>query len=219
LGFDTTGRLLETVVLVFESGHQLVIHAMPARKKYLDLLPWRPSRNPGSRPTGPATAHRRSSPPKGRRSSPPKGVRTGSGATGHDRGRPGSTTKGLPTPCVSVVLPRTVHRITDRRKPTGRELVTCPGAIRRPPSAVGVDHAGHPYAESALARGAEHGPGVGVTVVGECTDGATDGLGEQRVCCAQADQPGDGGVCPDEGAGHWSLRRRSARAARSSRST
>jgi hypothetical protein len=39
LGFDTTGRLLETVVLVFESGHQLVIHAMPARKKYLDLLP------------------------------------------------------------------------------------------------------------------------------------------------------------------------------------
>lgn len=39
LGFDTTGRLLETVVLVFESGHQLIIHAMPARKKYLDLLP------------------------------------------------------------------------------------------------------------------------------------------------------------------------------------
>jgi hypothetical protein len=39
LGFDTTGCLLETVVLVFESGHQLVIHAMPARKKYLDLLP------------------------------------------------------------------------------------------------------------------------------------------------------------------------------------
>lgn len=39
LGFDTTGRLLETVVLVFESGDQLVIHAMPARKKYLELLP------------------------------------------------------------------------------------------------------------------------------------------------------------------------------------
>lgn len=39
LGFDTTGRLLETVVLVFESSDQLVIHAMPARKKYLDLLP------------------------------------------------------------------------------------------------------------------------------------------------------------------------------------
>jgi hypothetical protein len=39
LGFDTAGRLLETVVLVFESGQQLIIHAMPARKKYLDLLP------------------------------------------------------------------------------------------------------------------------------------------------------------------------------------
>ena len=32
-------RLLETVVLVFESGEEMVIHAMPARKKYLDLLP------------------------------------------------------------------------------------------------------------------------------------------------------------------------------------
>jgi hypothetical protein len=30
---------LETVVLVFESGDELVIHAMPARKKYIDLLP------------------------------------------------------------------------------------------------------------------------------------------------------------------------------------
>ena len=39
LGFDTKARLLETVVLVFESGDELVIHAMPARKKYLDLLP------------------------------------------------------------------------------------------------------------------------------------------------------------------------------------
>jgi hypothetical protein len=39
LGFDTNARLLETVVLIFESGHELVIHAMPARKKYLDLLP------------------------------------------------------------------------------------------------------------------------------------------------------------------------------------
>lgn len=39
LGFDTTARLLETVVLVFESGEEMVIHAMPARKKYLDLLP------------------------------------------------------------------------------------------------------------------------------------------------------------------------------------
>lgn len=39
LGFDTNARLLETVVLVFESGDELVIHAMPTRKKYLDLLP------------------------------------------------------------------------------------------------------------------------------------------------------------------------------------
>jgi len=39
LGFDTTARLLETVVLVFESGEEMVIHAMPARRKYLDLLP------------------------------------------------------------------------------------------------------------------------------------------------------------------------------------
>lgn len=39
LGFDTQARLLETVVLVFESGQELVIHAMPARKKFWDLLP------------------------------------------------------------------------------------------------------------------------------------------------------------------------------------
>lgn len=39
LGFDTNARLLETVVLVFASGDEMVIHTMPARKKYLDLLP------------------------------------------------------------------------------------------------------------------------------------------------------------------------------------
>lgn len=39
LGFDTRARLLETVVLVFESAEELVIHAMPARKQYWDLLP------------------------------------------------------------------------------------------------------------------------------------------------------------------------------------
>jgi hypothetical protein len=38
-GFDTRARLLETVVLIFESGDGMVIHAMPARTKYLDLLP------------------------------------------------------------------------------------------------------------------------------------------------------------------------------------
>lgn len=38
LGFDTQGRLLETVVLVFDSGNELVIHAMKARPQLLDLL-------------------------------------------------------------------------------------------------------------------------------------------------------------------------------------
>ena len=39
LGFDIQGRLLETVVLVFDSGNELVIHAMKARPPLLDLLP------------------------------------------------------------------------------------------------------------------------------------------------------------------------------------
>ena len=39
LGFDTRGRLLETVVLVFDSGNELIIHAMKARPQVLDLLP------------------------------------------------------------------------------------------------------------------------------------------------------------------------------------
>jgi len=39
LGFDTRARLLETVVVVFDRGDELVIHAMPARKQYWDLLP------------------------------------------------------------------------------------------------------------------------------------------------------------------------------------
>lgn len=39
LGFDTRARLLEAVVLTFESGEEMVIHAMPARKQYWDLLP------------------------------------------------------------------------------------------------------------------------------------------------------------------------------------
>ncbi len=39
LGFDTQARLLETVVLIFDSREEMVIHAMPARKKYLELLP------------------------------------------------------------------------------------------------------------------------------------------------------------------------------------
>lgn len=39
LGFDTRARLLETVVLVFESGEELIIQAMPARRHLWDLLP------------------------------------------------------------------------------------------------------------------------------------------------------------------------------------
>lgn len=39
LGFDTAGRLLEVVVLVFDSGNELIIHAMKARPQMLDLLP------------------------------------------------------------------------------------------------------------------------------------------------------------------------------------
>ena len=39
LGFDTQGRLLETVVLIFDSGNELVIHAMKARPQMLELLP------------------------------------------------------------------------------------------------------------------------------------------------------------------------------------
>ena len=39
LGFDMKARLLETVVLVFADGAEMVIHAMPARKQYIDLLP------------------------------------------------------------------------------------------------------------------------------------------------------------------------------------
>lgn len=38
LGFDTRARLLETVVLIFASGDQLAIHAMTARKQYVELL-------------------------------------------------------------------------------------------------------------------------------------------------------------------------------------
>ncbi|MDV8009276.1 toxin [Rhodococcus sp. IEGM 1318] len=39
LGFDPDGRLLELVVLRFDSGNELLIHAMKARSRYLDLLP------------------------------------------------------------------------------------------------------------------------------------------------------------------------------------
>ncbi len=38
IGFDTRGRLLETVVLVFDSGNELVIHAIKCRPQYLSFL-------------------------------------------------------------------------------------------------------------------------------------------------------------------------------------
>lgn len=38
LGFDAAGRLLEVVVLRFDDGNELLIHAMKARRQYLDLL-------------------------------------------------------------------------------------------------------------------------------------------------------------------------------------
>jgi hypothetical protein len=38
LGFDRHGRLLELVIVTFDSGNQLVIHAMKARRSVLDLL-------------------------------------------------------------------------------------------------------------------------------------------------------------------------------------
>ncbi|MBX3312246.1 MAG: hypothetical protein KF916_05050 [Microbacteriaceae bacterium] len=38
LGFDTRGRLLETVVLIWDDGTEEVIHSMKARKKYIDFL-------------------------------------------------------------------------------------------------------------------------------------------------------------------------------------
>ena len=38
LGFDGQGRLLELQVLIFDSGDELVIHAMKARKQYVGLL-------------------------------------------------------------------------------------------------------------------------------------------------------------------------------------
>lgn len=39
IGFDTHGRLLELVVLVFDSGNELIIHAMKARPQTIRLLP------------------------------------------------------------------------------------------------------------------------------------------------------------------------------------
>lgn len=39
LGFHPQGRLSELFVLIFDSGNELVIHAMKARPQYFDLLP------------------------------------------------------------------------------------------------------------------------------------------------------------------------------------
>lgn len=37
LGFDTKARMLETVVLIFDSGNELIIHAMKIRPQYESL--------------------------------------------------------------------------------------------------------------------------------------------------------------------------------------
>lgn len=39
IGTDPVGRLLELVTLVYDDGYELVIHAMKARRQYLDELP------------------------------------------------------------------------------------------------------------------------------------------------------------------------------------
>ena len=38
IGVDPSGRLLELVLLVFDGGRELVIHAMKARQQYLDSI-------------------------------------------------------------------------------------------------------------------------------------------------------------------------------------
>ena len=38
LGFDRHGRLLELAIIRFDSGNELVIHAMKARRRFHDLL-------------------------------------------------------------------------------------------------------------------------------------------------------------------------------------
>ena len=38
VGFDTAGRLLETVVLLLDDERTLVIHAMTARRRYVEEL-------------------------------------------------------------------------------------------------------------------------------------------------------------------------------------
>lgn len=37
-GFDASGRLLEIVAPRFDSGYELLIHVIEARRQYLDLL-------------------------------------------------------------------------------------------------------------------------------------------------------------------------------------
>lgn len=39
LAVDRSGRMLELVVLVFDDGREMVIHAMTMRPKYVQLLP------------------------------------------------------------------------------------------------------------------------------------------------------------------------------------
>lgn len=38
IAVDPAGRLLELVVLIYDDGYELIIHAMKARSRYLDEL-------------------------------------------------------------------------------------------------------------------------------------------------------------------------------------
>ena len=39
LGADHSSNILEVIVLIFDDGREMAIHAMPIRSTYLDLLP------------------------------------------------------------------------------------------------------------------------------------------------------------------------------------
>ena len=44
LGLDRSGKMLEVIVLHFDNGREMVIHAMPMRTHYRGLLPRPPER-------------------------------------------------------------------------------------------------------------------------------------------------------------------------------
>ena len=46
LGPDSSGNMLEVIVLHFDEGREMVIHAMPMRAHYRGLLPRPPETGP-----------------------------------------------------------------------------------------------------------------------------------------------------------------------------